>query len=98
MELVPDQPGKTFDLAWDGMVHNYEKVDKKCKCYKKEALGEGEYNIKVCALQVTKSARKRTQYVCAESTFKMPGDGPQTLEMEFKDPAPKKKKKKKKRR
>jgi len=85
LERVP--PGGTLEVPWDGQVHEYEKVKKKCECFTRQAAPEGDYTVRVCGLRLTKSAKVSTALQCVDSTLAIPADGPHRIEIEFPKPA-----------
>lgn len=84
LERVP--AGETLEVPWDGQVHVYQKVKKKCQCFAREPAPAGQYTVRVCGLRLTKSAKASTQLQCVDVQMSMPAAGPR-IEVEFPKPA-----------
>lgn len=81
-------PGAAMEIAWDGMVHVYDKVKGKgarkgCECYRMEEIPPETYTVRICGLRLTRSARQSSKLQCIEGQVAFPASGPQRVELEF---------------
>lgn len=87
-------PGETFELAWDGMVHAYEKTrglspkgkGTRCECFKRVMVEPNTYTLRACGLRVTKSAKKTSKYQCVTTEVELPPAAPTTITFDFGKP------------
>ena len=85
------EPDKSFELEWDGTVHNYEKVKRGCNCYKTDKVPDETYTVRACGLRLTKRHKKKSKLQCVllEDALTFPSDEPQRVVIDFGDPAKK---------
>jgi hypothetical protein len=93
------EPGKTFELGWEGEVHVYEKTrvgKKRCQCFTKAPVPEETYTVRACGLRLSQVHKKQSTFQCVvlENALTFPAEEPQRVVLDFGDPKPKKKKKK----
>ncbi len=96
LERVP--AGGSFEIPWDGQVHNYQKTKnaegKRCQCFGKAAPAAADYTFQVCGLRLTQEAKKKSKLQCVKANLTLPVSSPQKITFDFPTPvdAPPKKK------
>lgn len=86
-------PGTSFELAWDGNVHVYQKTTgtqgnktRGCQCYTKQPVTAGNYTLRACGIRVTKSAKKTSKFQCVTTQVDLPPPAPTTVKFDFAKP------------
>ena len=89
------EAGASFEVAWDGTVHNYEKVKRGCQCFAKGPVPEATYTVRACGLRLSKEHKKGSKLQCVllEDALTFPSEEPQRVVIDFGNPKAKKPKK-----
>jgi hypothetical protein len=79
-------PGATFELAWDGEIHAYEKAKvngKRCDCFTKKPVEPATYTLRACGLRITTSAKATSKFQCVTSEVALPPTEPTRIRFDF---------------
>lgn len=85
-------PGEVREVRWDGLSYVSERgvgtrngKSVTCQCYQTTTPAPASYTIRACALRKTKTAKKSSRYICAESKLDLPVHEQVQVELDFEE-------------